>query len=152
MGITTTVAYALHTLFAGVWTGVVVFTTWKLLPLAADSDLSPAVLEGAAGGLSTFSRTSAVVLPATGLWMVWTQYGGLAGLTVPPRGHAVLTMVVLWLLMTGMTEAGAARIREAAADGKVRTAARESGRFLKAASAAGVVTLLLGGYLAAPPL
>lgn len=152
MSITTTLAYAFHTLFAGVWTGAIVFTTWRLLPLARDGDTSTAVLSSVAGGLAIFSRTSALVLPATGLWMVWTQYGGLSGLTVPPRGHAVLTMVVLWLAMTGLTEVGAARIRDAVDAGKVRTAGREADTFLKAASGIGVVLLLLGGYLSGPPL
>lgn len=152
MGILTTAAYVLHTVFAGAWVGAVVFATWKVVPLAKQSDLEPAILESTASGLSTFSRTSAVVLPASGLWMAWTGYDELAGLLVPPQGHVVLTMIVLWLVMTGMTEAGAARIRDAAAQGKVRTAGKESARFLKAASGLGILLLVLGGYLAAPGL
>lgn len=152
MSLLTTVAYVFHTVFAGAWVGAVVFATWKVVPLARESDVEPPLLESVASGLSTFSRTSAVVLPATGLWMAWTQYGELSGLLVPPRGHVVLTMIVLWLVMTGMTEAGAARIRDAASQGKVRTAGKESARFLKVASGLGIVTLMLGGYLAAPAL
>jgi putative copper export protein len=152
MSLTTTVAYVLHTVFAGAWVGAVVFTTWKVLPLAKESELEPAILQSAASGLSTFSRTSALVLPATGLWMAWTQYNELAGLLVPPRGHVVLTMTALWLVMTGMTEVGAARIRDAASDGKVRTAGRDADTFLKVASVVGLLILVLGGYLAAPPL
>lgn len=152
MGLLTTIAYVLHTVFAGVWVGAVVFATWKVVPLAKQSDLEPPVLESVASGLSAFSRTSALVLPATGLWMAWTGYDQLAGLLVPPRGHVVLTMIVLWLVMTGMTEAGAARIRDAAGEGKVRTAGKESARFLKIASTLGILTLVLGGYLVAPAL
>ncbi|ERH11850.1 MAG: copper resistance protein D [halophilic archaeon J07HB67] len=150
MSLATTVAYALHSVFAGAWTGAVVFTTWRLLPLAADSELSPTVLERVGSGLSAFARTSAVVMPVTGLWMAWTQYNQLDGLLVPPRGHTVLTMVVLWVAMTGLTEVGASRIRDAADQGKVRTAAVDAGTVLKTASVVGVVLLLLGGYLSGP--
>jgi putative copper export protein len=152
MGLLTTVAYALHAVFAGVWVGALVLTSWKVVPLAKDGDLETALLESVAGGVSALARTSALVLPATGLWMAWTGYDQLAGLLVPPRGHLVLTMIVLWLGMTGLSEVGAARIRAAAADGKVRTAGREADTFLKAASGVGIVLLLLGGYLSGPPL
>ena len=152
MSLLTTVAYVFHAVFAGAWVGALVFTTWKLLPLARNSDLGTAVLTSAASGLTTFSRTSALVLPATGLWMAWTQYNQLDGLLVPPRGHTVLTMVVLWVAMTGLTEVGASRIREAADQGKVRTAAVDAGTVLKAASVVGVLLLVLGGYLSGPGL
>ncbi len=152
MSLLTTVAYVFHAVFAGAWVGALVFTTWKLLPLARNSDLGTAVLTSAASGLTTFSRTSALVLPATGLWMAWTQYNELAGLLVPPRGHTVLAMVVLWLVVTGLTEVGAARIHDAVDQGKVRTAGRDADRFLKAASVVGVLLLALGGYLSGPPL
>jgi hypothetical protein len=61
-------------------------------------------------------------------------------------------MVVLWLVVTGLTEVGAARIHDAVDQGKVRTAGRDADRFLKAASVVGVLLLALGGYLSGPPL
>ncbi|MFB6193441.1 MAG: CopD family protein [Halobaculum sp.] len=152
MGILTTAAYAIHGIAAGIWIGAVVLVSWRVVPLATDGALEPATLESVADGLSWITRTNALLMPATGLWMAWTVYDQFAGLLVPPRGHTVLLMVVLWLVMTGLAEIGAARIREAAADGKVRTAGRESRRALQAASVVGVVLLGLGGYLVGPPL
>ena len=152
MGLLTTAAYAVHGIAAGIWVGAVVLIAWRVVPLASDGALEPETLESVADGLSWITRTNALLMPATGLWMAWTVYDQLNGLLVPPRGHTVLVMTVLWLVMTGLAEVGAARIRNAATDGKVRTAGRESRRALRAASLVGVVLLGLGGYLVGPPL
>lgn len=152
MGVVTTLAYAVHGIAAGVWVGAMVLIAWRVVPLAAAGDLEPGTLESIADGLSWITRTNALLMPATGLWMAWTVYDQLNGLLVPPRGHTVLLMTVLWLVMTGLAEVGAARIRGPASDGKVRTAGRESRRVLRAASLVGVLLLGLGGYLVGPPL
>ena len=152
MGLVTTAAYAIHGIAAGVWVGAVVLVTWRVVPLATAGEVEPAMLESVADGVSYVTRTNALVMPATGLWMAWTGYDQLAGLLVPPRGHAVLLMIASWLVMTGLAEVGAARIRDAATAGKVRTAGRESRRALQAASLVGVGLLALGGYLVGPPL
>ena len=146
-----TLAYVLHTLFAGLWVGAVVLVTWKVVPRAKDGDATPGLLAGVAGGLSTLTRVGAVVFLATGGYMALTRYG-TGGLLVPPRGHAVLAMAGLWVVMTGLVEAGTSRLAAAAAENKVRTGAREADALLKAASAVGVLLLCVGGYLVSPPL
>lgn len=145
------VAYVFHTLFAGVWVGAVVLVAWKVIPLAADGGTTPELLGGVAAGLSTITRVGALVFLATGGHMAATVYGA-EGLFAPPRGHVVLTMLTLWVVMTGLVEVGASRIRSAVDEGKVRGAARDSNTFINAAAVVGLVLLVLGGYLASPPL
>ncbi len=143
-----TAAYVFHTLFAGLWVGAVVLVAWKVIPPAKAGDVSPELLESVTSGLSTITRVGALVFLATGGHMAATVYGA-EGLFAPPRGHVVLTMLGLWVVMTGLVEVGGGRIRSALEQNKVRTAARDGDTFLKAAAAVGLVLLVLGGYLAA---
>lgn len=120
-----------------------------MLPLARDGDLGPDALEAVTSGLTTLTRVAAVVFVATGGHMAATVYGSevLFGTT---RGHLVLAMLTLWLVMAGLVEAGASRARSALAEGKVRTAARDSDGLLKGASLVGLLLLVVGGLLAGP--
>lgn len=143
-----TAAYVFHTLFAGLWVGAVVLAAWKVVPLAVDGDVTPELLGSVTSGVSTITRVGALVFLATGGHMAATVYGA-EGLFMPPRGHVVLTMLALWVVMTGLVEVGGSKIRSALDEGKVRTAARNGGTFYKAAAGVGLVLLVLGGYLAA---
>ncbi|WP_225935378.1 CopD family protein [Halobaculum magnesiiphilum] len=143
-----TAAYVFHTLFAGLWVGAVVLTAWKVIPLARDGDASPELLGSVVSGVSTITRVGAIVFVATGGHMAATVYGA-EGLFAPPRGHVVLTMLTLWLVMTGLVEVGGSKVRSALEQRKVRTAARDAGTFYNAAAVVGFVLLVLGGYLAA---
>ncbi len=152
MSLLTSLAYALHGLAAGTWVGAIVLVTWKVLPSVEDTDLTSETLATVMSGLVVLTRTNSLVMPATGLWMAWDVYDGFSGLLVPPRGHAVLAMIVLWVGLTGLVEVGAARSRRALDQNRVETAARDAGPVLKAASLVGLLLLCLGGYLAAPPI
>ncbi|ESP88071.1 CopD family protein [Candidatus Halobonum tyrrellensis] len=151
MPLALTLAYVLHTLFAGLWVGAVAFTAWKVVPAAKAGDATPESLAAVAGGLSTLTRVAALLFLATGGYMAATVYGS-EGLFAPPRGHLVLTMLGLWIVMTGLVEVATSRIDDATAENKVRTGAREAGTLLTAAAGVGVVLLCIGGYLVAPPL
>jgi len=62
-------------------------------------------------------------------------------------GHLVLGMVLLWFLLAGLSEVGAAKLSDGAADRKVRTPAAEARPFLLAASVVAVLLLLDAGAL-----
>ncbi|WP_313695044.1 transporter [Halorarum halobium] len=151
MPLALTGAYVLHTLFAGVWVGAVLLATWKVVPLAKGGGLDPDALGSISSGLTTITRVAALVFVATGGHMAATVYGSEL-LFGTGRGHLVLTMLALWLVMTGLVEVGASKIRSALDVGKVRTAAHDAETFLRLASVVGVVLLVIGGYLAAPAL
>lgn len=137
-----------HLLFAGLWAGSVLFTTWRVLPLLDSDTLRAESADALVGGLVSLSRVSAIALLVTGGHMAGTAYtaGSLFG---SPRGHLVLTMVALWAALAGLVEVGAGRLRAELDRGRVRTAADASRRFLGGASLVAVALLLVGGALSA---
>lgn len=147
MAIVDAIAYAAHLLAAGVWSGSVIFVTWAILPVAARGDTGPALLEHVTDRLALASRACSLVLLLSGGHMAAQRYTfeSLAG---SPRGHAVLGMVVLWFVLTGLVEAAVVRLRDGTAAEKVRTPARKARPFLLAASAVALLLLLDAGLLA----
>ena len=86
----------LHMLFAGLWTGSVLFVALAGVP------------EGGIDRLQQITRASAVVLLVTGGHMAGTAYtaGSLTGTT---SGWLVLVMLGLWLVLAGLVEVAAKR-------------------------------------------
>lgn len=111
MALTETVVYALHLLFAGLWTGSVGYAAATFPRVAGD--LSTAVRDTFVGTLRTVSRASAVVLLLTGGYMLtlagYTEGGALTG---TGRGHLVLAMVALWLVLAGLVEVAGGRLAD----------------------------------------
>jgi len=109
MTVIETAVYATHMVFAGLLTGSVLFAALTMPGIAAN--VSTSVRESLAGALRNVSRASAVLLLLTGGYMLtlggYTDSGALTG---SGRGHAVLGMVVLWFLLTGLTEVAGSRL------------------------------------------
>lgn len=139
--------YAAHLLFAGLWAGSVFFVAFAVLPTAMDGTSNAGPLAVQTGRLRWISRISALALLLTGGHTAAQQYTA-ASLTGSTAGYAVLAMVVLWFLMAGLVEAAGSRLADGFDAGKVREPARGARPMLLAASAIGVVLLLLGGVLA----
>jgi uncharacterized membrane protein len=137
---------AIHLLVAGLWAGSALFVARGLLPAARDGALDAAPLRGMIGRFRTWSRVASLALLVTGGHLAGTRYTAetLVGST---RGHLVVGMVVLWLVMTGLIEVGAGRLVDGLDERKVREPARSATPFLAAAAAAGVALLLIGGAL-----
>ena len=110
MSTATTVSTVLHLAFAGLWTGSVLFVAVGVLPAASGSYALDRVLNR----LAWVTRASAVVLLLTGGHLFAADYS-VGGLTASTRGWLVVAMVVLWLALTGLVEAGVARGEEAGA-------------------------------------
>lgn len=131
MAIADLLTNVLHVLFAGLWTGSIVFVSLAGLP------------DGGADWLRYISRASALVLlltVLTGGHLAGTRYT-VESLTGTTAGWAVLTMLVLWAVLTGLVEVAASKYQAGGPDAA-------SGLF----RAAGVVAALLlidGGLLAA---
>lgn len=148
-----TAAIVVHQLFTALWVGSVVFVTVAVLPLAREAAIDPDPVDAAVGRLLTISRTSAVVLLATGAYLLYavTMGGELAlePLLDTGRGRLVLAMVALWLGLTGAVEVGSSRVRDGLDVGKLREPARIARPWYLAATAlAGLVTAV-GGLLSA---
>ncbi|MFB6304553.1 MAG: transporter [Haloferacaceae archaeon] len=139
--------YAAHLLFAGLWAGSVFFVAVAVLPTAMDGTADAGPLAVQTDRLRWITRLSALALLVTGGHTAAQRYTAET-LTGSTAGYAVLTMVVLWVAMTGLVEAAGSRLSDGFDAGKVREPARAARPLLLAASAIGVVLLLLGGGLA----
>lgn len=113
----------LHTLFAGVWAGWALFVAVLVIPAARSGRLGADALDWLTGQYTRFSTLAAVALFVTGGHLAGTRYTA-ESLTGSGRGHLVLTMVVLWLVLIGFSHVARARLKrnlssgaEAAADG-----------------------------------
>ena len=139
--------WTLHVAFAALWTGSVLFVTATVIPAGAAGDVGAEALSAIVGRLRTFTRVSALVLFLTGGHMAGTTYT-VERLTGTGRGHLVLTMLVLWLVLAGLVEAGAGKLLSGVDAGKLREPVRDSRTLFHAAAAVSVLLLITGGVLA----
>jgi len=142
-------AYVLHSVFAGLWTGSVLFVTLGVVPLAKNGECNAGPLEAVTGSLTTITRASALLLLLTGAYMGLARSYTVDSLTNSVEGYLVVSMVVLWFLLTGLVEVGTSKIRDGTDRDKVREPARESWPFLAVASILAVLLLVSSGALAA---
>ena len=143
-------SYVIHLLFAGLWTGSVLFVSYAVLPAAADGELNAAPLSAIAGKLTTVSRASALLLLVTGAHLGVTRYT-VGSLTGSVSGYLVIAMIVLWLALAGLVEVGTSKISDGLAERKLREPANNARPFFLAGSVAAlgllvVAGLLLGGF------
>ncbi|MXR53158.1 transporter [Halovenus sp. WSH3] len=141
-------AYVIHSVFAGLWTGSILFMTLGVLPLAVGGKLDAEPLRTVTGRFKTLSRTSVLLLFLTGGHMAGTQYTG-ATLTGSTSGYLVLSMLSLWFLTAGLTEVGASRLSDGSGRDKVREPGRNARRFFQAGSVSAVLLLVVAGLLSA---
>ena len=146
MSVIDTAMYVVHLVFAGLWSGTVLFTSYAVIPAALSGNLRAGSLAALAGKLKTVSRASSLLLFLSG--------GHLAGAlyTVPSlfgstRGYLVLAMVALWFVLSGLVEVGASKLAEGTNQQKVRQPAAEARPFLLGASAVAVLLLVDAGLL-----
>ena len=141
-----TAAATIHLLTGAAWVGSVVYFAAAVLPAARDGELNAAPVESLADTLSWWSRGASVLMLLTGGYLAGTRYTAET-LTGTPRGHAVLGMVVLWLVLTGLVEAGRGRLVRGLQRKKVRQPAAESLSLYRGAAIVGLLLLVDAGYL-----
>lgn len=145
-----TLAYTIHTGFAALWAGSVLFVTAAVLPLAMDGDVAPDVFGRVVGRLQWVTRASALLLFVTGGHLAGTRYT-VGSLTGSGRGHLVLTMLAMWLLLAAVVEIGSARALRGVAEGKIREPARAARPFYLAGALFATGLLVAAGLLGTPP-
>lgn len=141
-------AYVIHSVFAGLWTGAVVFVTLGVVSPARGGGVSATRLDALVGTLTTVSRTSALALFATGSYMASARYTSET-LTGTTGGYLVLAMLACWFLLAGVVEMGASKIRDGTGRDKVREPAREAWRFFQLGTVLAVALLVIAGLLSA---
>ena len=143
---TYTLMNVLHLTVAGVWAGWTVFMAVLVVPAARDGDLDGAALDRLTSGFARFSQIAPLVMLLTGGYMA--SQGLVAdSLLTSLRGQLVVTMVVLWLALSALSNVASRRLATGIESiGVDRSADAVSTTF----SAAGVVALallLVGGWL-----
>lgn len=146
MSVATTASQVLHVLVGAIWVGAIVFVVTSVLPTARDGDLNPQQLAGLTSQLRRTSRIAAVLILATGGHLAGTRYTA-DSLTGTGDGHLVLTMAVLWLVVTGLVEAGTGRVLAGTDEEKVREPARHATRLLQVAALGGAGILVVAALI-----
>ncbi|MGM0606530.1 MAG: transporter [Halobacteriota archaeon] len=147
MSVIDIVMWSLHAAFAGLWTGSVLFFTGAVLPAATVGTIDGDALLAISGRLRSLTRLGAVAFVVTGGHMAGTRYT-VETLTGSGRGHLVVTMLALWLVLTVLVEIGGSRLESAAtADGVEAAVDRSRPVFLVGAVVA-VLLLVDAGVLA----
>jgi hypothetical protein len=138
-------------IFAAALTGSVLYVALFVNPAAVTGDIGNEAFARVTSGLTTVTRASAVVLLLTGGHQAGTLYT-FETLLGTGRGHLVVTMLVLWVAMTGLVEVAGSKLRDGLDAGKLREPAREARPFLRGAAVLAVLLLVDAGLLAAPAL
>ncbi|MFQ3320840.1 MAG: hypothetical protein ACI80F_002930, partial [Natronomonas sp.] len=86
-----TVMYTIHTAFASLWVGSVLFVVAAVLPLAMSGDIAPKAFGGVVSKLQWVTRISALLMFITGGHLAGTLYTA-ESLTGSGQGYLVLTM------------------------------------------------------------
>jgi uncharacterized membrane protein len=141
--------YTVHTAFAALWAGSVLFVVVAVQPLAMAGDVAPAAYGRIVSMLRRVTRASALPLFLSGGHIAVTGYT-VESLTGSLTGHLVLTMLGLWLALAPTVEAGSARALRGVEQRKIREPARDARPFLRAAAVA-VALLVVAGLLGRPP-
>lgn len=136
---------ALHLVFAAGWVGSTFFVVAVLVPELKEATIPGETATGILEKYRWLSRISALVMLLSGGHLAATLYGGGA-LLGTPSGHLVLGMVLLWLVMMGLVEAGSAILAKTIRDDPERGLG-QSVYPLYAAAAVGVVLLVIGALL-----
>ncbi len=146
MSLVDTAMYVVHFVFAGLWSGTVLFTSYAVIPAALDGDLRAGSLAAMTGKLQTVSRASSLLLFLSGGHLAGALYT-VESLTGSTRGYLVLSMVGLWFVLSGLVEVGASKLSDGTDQQKVRQPAAEARPFLLGASAAALLLLVDAGLL-----
>jgi hypothetical protein len=146
MSLIDTVMATVHLLVGGLWTGSVLFFAAAVLPTARAGNIRASALEVIVTRLTMGSRVSALLMFVTGGHLAGTRYtvGSLFG---SGRGHLVLAMLALWLILTALVEIAGSRAKDGLEQKKVRTPAENAAPFYLGAAVVAVLLLVDAGLL-----
>ncbi|GAB7090634.1 hypothetical protein JCM18237_09050 [Halorubrum luteum] len=149
MSLIHSVMWSIHVGFAILWTGSVLFVTAAVLPPATRGEIGAEALTYVVGRLRWITRISAVAFVVSGGHMAGNVYT-VETLTGTGSGHLVLTMIALWLVITGLVEAAGGTVVGGLDAGTPGEAAREAKTLFYVATALSVVLIATAGLLANP--
>lgn len=144
-----TAVYTVHTAFAALWAGSVLFVVTAVLPLAMDGDLSPEAFGSVVSKLRWVTRISAVLLFVTGGHLAGTLYTAET-LTGTTSGYLVLAMLSFWFGLAAVIEIGSAKANRGIENEKIREPARDCRPFYLLGAVSAIGLLVVAGLLGTP--
>lgn len=141
MSVIDVVVRSLHSVTAATWAGSVIFVAFGLLPSALDGSLDAAPTNAVVTRFRWLSRGCSALLFLTGGHLAGNLYT-VDSLTGSTKGHLVLTMLALWLVLTGLVEVAGGRLERGLDERKVRSPAAAAKPVLYAASVVAAALLV----------
>ena len=138
-----TAARVAHVVFAAAWTGSTLAVALFVVPAARRGVLAAAPVEWIADRFTKLSVASVVVMLLTGGHLAGNLYT-FEALANSSRGHLVVGMTGLWLVLAGLAHVATSRLT---GSGDVQGAAGDATPWFAAASAVSVALLVLAGLL-----
>lgn len=135
-----------HLLVAGVWAGWTVFMAALVVPAARDGRLGADALGWVTGRFARFSQVAPVVMLLTGGYMIGQGFSGVS-LLESFRGTLVLAMVVLWLVLSALTNVSSRRLVGSVESAGAGRAASDTSMLFSLAAVVALALLLVGGWL-----
>jgi uncharacterized membrane protein len=144
MSIIDTAVRVSHFLFAGLWTGGTLLMAAAVLPAVRETAVGRDVLDPIVRRFTGLTLASVLVLFVSGGHLAGTTYT-VGTLTGSGRGHLVLTMVALWLVLAGVLHVGTRPLRDQTLD--VDTAVARSLPWYRGGAVVSLCLLVLAGLL-----
>lgn len=135
-----------HVVFAGLWTGGALFMAAGVVPAARNGRIGEDAIEWIAQRFTYLTVGSVLVLFVTGGHLAGTLYTfeSLAG---SGRGHLVLTMIALWLVMAVLLHFGTRKLLAGARSGSLDAGVDRSLPWFRASGVGAVLLLVVAGLL-----
>lgn len=136
----------LHLLVAGVWAGWTVFMAALVVPAARDGRLGADALGWMTGRFVRVSQAAPIIMLLTGGYMA--IQGAITDAPLRSlRGQLVVTMVVLWFALSGLSNAASHRLTDGIESGGVESAAQNVTMLFYGAGVSALALLFVGGWL-----
>jgi len=144
MSFDVTAARVVHAVFGAAWTGSTLAVALFVVPAARRGVLDAAPVEWIADRFAKLSVASVVVMLLSGGHLAGTLYT-FEVLAESPRGHLVLGMTGLWLVLAGLAHVATSRLTADGVD--AAAAADDAAPWFGAAGVVSVALLVLAGLL-----
>lgn len=140
------VVMTIHTIFAALWTGGTLLVAGAVLPAARKELLGKKALALIGRRFWYLTVMSVLLLLFTGGHLAGTFYTA-ESLQSTERGHLVLTMVGLWLILPIVLYGGFRQLTDLPSEKSASTAAVEARPWFLGASISSIALLIVAGLL-----
>lgn len=135
-----------HQVIAGVWVGATVFMAVLFIPIVRNDHISADGVIWTTNWFGRFSKFAPILMVLTGLYMLSQRYATEA-LFASVHGVLIVTMILLWIVLSALTNVGSHRLSSRSGTGDVATAAGDVSLIFYGAGVVSLALLCIGGWL-----